>query len=210
MTSTDDLAEAIRDAERYRWLRARDLDTIYAGGLFVGMTPENYVLNGVDLDLAVDLAMEKEATLVLGLAPEDSEETSHDDYGGCGMSDPVSNVVDLRSRESCDAIIARMSARCAEIAAGQTGRETTPTPAPSAPMPAPQQDPEPAATEPTPEPEKEPVAATASPRLSWWQRLWHRPTEQEQERARIRRTLMACSIEAATGKIRRDQRGGYY
>ena len=113
------------------------------------------------------------------------------------MSDPVTNVVDLRSRESCDAIIARMSARCAEIAAGQTGRETPPPP------PAPKPTPQPAPTE----PKKEPVAA--SPRLSWWQRLWHRPTEQEQERARIRRTLMACSIESATAKLQRDHRGGY-
>lgn len=46
-----------RDAERYRWLRARDLDTIHMGGVFAGLTPDNMVLNGVDLDEAVDTAM---------------------------------------------------------------------------------------------------------------------------------------------------------
>jgi hypothetical protein len=45
-----------RDAERYRWLRQRDLDTIFMGGVFVGKTPENIVLNGIDLDAAVDAA----------------------------------------------------------------------------------------------------------------------------------------------------------
>jgi hypothetical protein len=47
-----------RDAARYRWLRERDLDTIERGGVFAGMTPENYVLNGEDLDAAIDAAME--------------------------------------------------------------------------------------------------------------------------------------------------------
>ena len=47
-----------RDAARYRWLRERDLDTIYAGGVFAGQTPENIVLNLEDLDQAVDQAME--------------------------------------------------------------------------------------------------------------------------------------------------------
>jgi hypothetical protein len=48
-----------RDAMRYRWLRRRDLDTIDMGGLFVGKTPENIVLNGVDLDFAIDEAMKE-------------------------------------------------------------------------------------------------------------------------------------------------------
>jgi hypothetical protein len=46
-----------RDAERYRWLRRRDLDAIDAGGVFAGQTPQNLVLNGEDLDRAVDAAM---------------------------------------------------------------------------------------------------------------------------------------------------------
>ena len=46
-----------RDAERYRWLRERDLDTIDAGGVFAGQTPQNLVLNGEDLDRAIDAAM---------------------------------------------------------------------------------------------------------------------------------------------------------
>ncbi|MAM60878.1 hypothetical protein [Maritimibacter sp. UBA3975] len=46
-----------RDAARYRWLRARDLDTIDKGGVFAGLTPQNMVLNGEDLDEAIDAAM---------------------------------------------------------------------------------------------------------------------------------------------------------
>ncbi|RUT30850.1 hypothetical protein WG29040_23205 [Pseudomonas sp. PAMC 29040] len=43
------------DAARYRWLRGRDLDTIQQGGVFAGQTPRNVVLNGDDLDMAVDV-----------------------------------------------------------------------------------------------------------------------------------------------------------
>ncbi len=49
-----------KDASRYRWLRGRDLETIDKGGVFAGKTPENVVLNGEDLDRAVDAAMEAE------------------------------------------------------------------------------------------------------------------------------------------------------
>ena len=45
------------DARRYRWLRERDLDTIHSGGVFAGQVPENLVLNGDDLDGAVDAAI---------------------------------------------------------------------------------------------------------------------------------------------------------
>lgn len=51
-----DLQQTELDAGRYRWLRTRDLDTIGAGGVFVGLTPQNTVLNGEDLDRAVDQA----------------------------------------------------------------------------------------------------------------------------------------------------------
>lgn len=47
----------IRDAQRYRYLRSRDLDTIEKGGVFAGLTPKNVVLAGLDLDAAVDAAM---------------------------------------------------------------------------------------------------------------------------------------------------------
>lgn len=47
------------DAARYNFLRERDLDTITKGGVFAGMTPRNVVLNGADLDAAVDAAMLK-------------------------------------------------------------------------------------------------------------------------------------------------------
>lgn len=47
-------AELRRDADRYKWLRERDLQSISLGGYFVGQTPQNIVLNGIDLDLAID------------------------------------------------------------------------------------------------------------------------------------------------------------
>jgi hypothetical protein len=47
----------VRNAMRYRWLRERDVNAIDTGGLFVGMTPNNIVLNGDDLDIAIDAAM---------------------------------------------------------------------------------------------------------------------------------------------------------
>lgn len=47
----------IRDARRYRYLRARDLDTIHKGGVFVGLVPQNLVVNEDDLDRAVDAAI---------------------------------------------------------------------------------------------------------------------------------------------------------
>lgn len=50
-------AQLAQDANRYRWLRARDLDTITVGGVFAGATPDNVVLNGEDLDAAVDAAL---------------------------------------------------------------------------------------------------------------------------------------------------------
>ena len=53
--------EALRkDAERYRWLRSRDLETISQGGVFAGITPENQVLNEETLDEAIDAAMAQE------------------------------------------------------------------------------------------------------------------------------------------------------
>lgn len=53
----DRIVELERDAARYRYLRERDLDTIDRGGVFAGLTPKNIVLNGDDLDAAIDAAM---------------------------------------------------------------------------------------------------------------------------------------------------------
>ncbi len=47
-------------AERYQFLRTRSLDTIEQGGVFAGLTPENVVLNGKDLDFEIDCAIAKE------------------------------------------------------------------------------------------------------------------------------------------------------
>ena len=44
-------------AKRYAYLRERHLDAIKAGGVFAGMTPDNVVLNGDDLDAAIDAAL---------------------------------------------------------------------------------------------------------------------------------------------------------
>lgn len=56
-------ADALRkDAERYQWLRERNLETISCGGVFAGRTPHNVVLNGSDLDTAIDAAMSKQVT----------------------------------------------------------------------------------------------------------------------------------------------------
>ncbi|RQV52075.1 Lar family restriction alleviation protein [Burkholderia cenocepacia] len=42
------------DAFRYRFLRERDLDAAKVGGVFADKTPDNVVLNGADLDAAID------------------------------------------------------------------------------------------------------------------------------------------------------------
>lgn len=51
------IAELELDAARYRYLRDRDLDTINVGGVFAGRVPENVVVNGEDLDAAIDAAL---------------------------------------------------------------------------------------------------------------------------------------------------------
>ena len=50
-----------RDAERYRKLRSADINAIHEGGIFVGLTPNNVVINGEDLDIAVDLLIDDPA-----------------------------------------------------------------------------------------------------------------------------------------------------
>lgn len=52
----DRLEAAELYADRYRYLRERPLDVVSAGGVFAGKTPDNVVLNGADLDAAVDAA----------------------------------------------------------------------------------------------------------------------------------------------------------
>ena len=44
-------------AKRYAYLRERSLDAIKSGGVFAGLTPDNVVLNGDDLDAAIDEAL---------------------------------------------------------------------------------------------------------------------------------------------------------
>ena len=61
VTDTDraELLKALNDARRYQWLRERDLETIYKGGVFAGITPQNMVINLEDLDRHIDEAMAK-------------------------------------------------------------------------------------------------------------------------------------------------------
>lgn len=50
-----------RDAARYAYLRSRPLDAIQKGGVFAGLVPDNVVLNGDDLDAAVDAALQAQS-----------------------------------------------------------------------------------------------------------------------------------------------------
>lgn len=50
-------AAIFRYAKRYAYLRERSLDAIKSGGVFAGMTPDNVVLNGDDLDTEIDAAL---------------------------------------------------------------------------------------------------------------------------------------------------------
>lgn len=52
----DRLEVAEMYADRYRYLRERPLDAVSSGGVFAGKTPDNVVLNGADLDAAIDAA----------------------------------------------------------------------------------------------------------------------------------------------------------
>jgi hypothetical protein len=53
-------AERVRTyAIRYAMLRAAPIDAIHSGGVFAGQTPQNVVLNGADLDAAIDAAIAK-------------------------------------------------------------------------------------------------------------------------------------------------------
>jgi len=50
-------AETVKKAARYDFLHSRDLSTIEFGGVFAGRTPDNVVLNGQDLDDAIDASI---------------------------------------------------------------------------------------------------------------------------------------------------------
>lgn len=53
----DEVQRLRKDAARYNVLRQADVDTIHNGGLFAGLTPENIVINGRDLDERVDAVL---------------------------------------------------------------------------------------------------------------------------------------------------------
>ena len=55
--ATEQSTALAEHAARYEWLRSRDLDAVEKGGVFAGKTPDNVVLNGADLDAAIDAAI---------------------------------------------------------------------------------------------------------------------------------------------------------
>lgn len=65
LTAADELVNRLeaentamrKDTDRYQWLRGRDLNSVHLGGVFAGRTPQNIVLNGEDLDQAIDAAL---------------------------------------------------------------------------------------------------------------------------------------------------------
>ena len=57
--AADAIEQLGRHARRYTYLRERDLDAIIEGGVFAGKVPDNVVLNGDDLDAAIDAAIAK-------------------------------------------------------------------------------------------------------------------------------------------------------
>lgn len=52
-----ELNQLTAEANRYRYLRAADIDAVHKGGVFAGKTPENLVINGVDLDEEIDVLL---------------------------------------------------------------------------------------------------------------------------------------------------------
>ena len=50
-----------QDAARYRWLRSRDVNAISQGGVFIGVTPDNYVINEEHADQYIDTAIAAQA-----------------------------------------------------------------------------------------------------------------------------------------------------
>jgi len=56
---TRDNDSILRDAERYNFLRSADLDKIKKGCLFAVMPKDGWLLNGHDLDFAIDIAIKK-------------------------------------------------------------------------------------------------------------------------------------------------------
>lgn len=66
-----DEAESLRqNAYRYLVLRQADVDTIQNGGLFAGLTPDNLVINGEDLDRRTDAVIEEQRALANDLLGE--------------------------------------------------------------------------------------------------------------------------------------------
>lgn len=65
----DSVETLLRDAMRYRKLRDADIDAIHKGGVFAGLTPDNVVINGEDLDIAVDLLIDGPGSDILFRSP---------------------------------------------------------------------------------------------------------------------------------------------
>lgn len=59
-----------KNADRYLVLRQADVDTIQNGGLFAGLTPDNLVINGEDLDRRTDAVIEEQRAFAKALLVE--------------------------------------------------------------------------------------------------------------------------------------------
>lgn len=59
-----------KNADRYLVLRQDDVDTIQNGGLFAGLTPDNLVINGEDLDRRTDVVIEEQRAFAKALLAE--------------------------------------------------------------------------------------------------------------------------------------------
>lgn len=66
-------AATVKDAERYRHLRGKDLETIQKGGVFAGQVPQNLVLSDTELDEAVDQSIKYDIAM--------SDQSNHNERG---------------------------------------------------------------------------------------------------------------------------------
>jgi hypothetical protein len=55
----DEVRRLRRDAARYNVLREADVESVHKGGVFAGLTPDNLVINGDDLDRRVDALLDQ-------------------------------------------------------------------------------------------------------------------------------------------------------
>ena len=60
LRATGEEAPIAANQRRYLQLRSADIEAIQKGGIFAGITPDNVVVNGEDLDQALDAVRDQE------------------------------------------------------------------------------------------------------------------------------------------------------